>query len=97
MQTVSEGLLSEIIRSLEFYSATSSQRPIQRAVLCGGGSRVPGLDRMLEELAEFPVQIADPFSRIEIPKGFKDQEKVAELAPALSVAVGLAIRGVNES
>ncbi len=96
MRGVSETLLGEILRSIDFYRATASNRPIQRALLCGGASRSPGLDRMLEEQAQFPVELANPFERIELPDSIADRGTIAEIAPALSVAVGLAMRGVNE-
>ena len=97
MRAVSEILLGEILRSIDFYRATASNRPIQRALLCGGASRSPGLERMLEEQAGFPVGIANPFERIDVSDGAADRETIVNIAPALSVAVGLAMRGVNES
>lgn len=97
MRSISETLLGEILRSLDFYRATTSNRPIQKALLCGGGSRVPGLDRMLEEQTGFPVEIANPFEQIEVPAGLAGSDRMDEIAPAFCVAVGLAMRGVNES
>ena len=97
MRGVSETLLGELLRSLDFYRATASNRPIQKVLLAGGAARSPGLDRMLEEQAGIPVEIANPFERIELPDSIAERERIVEVAPALSVAVGLAMRGVNES
>jgi type IV pilus assembly protein PilM len=95
MRSVSENLMGEIVRSLDFYRATTSSSPIQRVLLAGGSARVPGLDRLFQERIEIPVEVADPFRRIAIPGGSQEEE-LRELAPSLCVAVGLALRGRNE-
>jgi type IV pilus assembly protein PilM len=93
MREVSENLLGEIQRSLDFYRATTSSAPIQKVVLAGGSARVPGLDRTFQERIEIPVEIADPLHRVEVPSRVADEEQMRELAPALCVAVGLGMRG----
>ncbi len=92
MRDVSETLVGEIQRSLDFYRATASSAPIEKLVLCGGAARVPLLDRLFHDKTDIRVEIADPFHRIEIAPGAGDEEQIRELAPALSVAVGLALR-----
>ena len=97
MREVSETLLGEIQRSLDFYRATTSSTTLERILLCGGAARVPGLDRLFQEKIEIPVEIADPFAKIEIAGSGVDEELIHELAPALCVAAGLAMRKANES
>ncbi|MCP4006066.1 MAG: type IV pilus assembly protein PilM [bacterium] len=92
MRDVSETLVGEIQRSLDFYRATASSAPLQKLVLCGGAARVPLLDRLFQEKIELPVEIADPFNQIDIAPRAGDEEVLRELAPGLSVAVGLALR-----
>jgi type IV pilus assembly protein PilM len=96
MREVSETLLGEIQRSLDFYRATTSSSAIQKVLLCGGSARVPGLDRLFQERVEIPVEIVDPFQRVEVSSGAGEEERIRELAPALSVAVGLAMRRRQE-
>ncbi len=95
MRGVSDNLLGEIVRSLDFYRATTSSAPIQKLLLAGGSARVPGLDRIFHERVEIPVEVVDPFRRVGIPGGALEEE-LRELAPSLCVAVGLALRGRNE-
>jgi type IV pilus assembly protein PilM len=98
MREVSESLLSEIQRSLEFYRATASTSGgVTKLVLCGGSSRVPGLTRIFQERIELPVEIADPFLRVNITPGAGDEAYLRELAPALGVAIGLGMRRINEA
>jgi type IV pilus assembly protein PilM len=92
MREVSENLLGEIQRSLDFYRATTSSSPIQKILLCGGSARVPGLERLFRERIEIPVEVADPFARIEVPGRMPHAEQIREMAPSLGVAVGLAMR-----
>ncbi len=97
MREVSETLLGEVQRSLDFYRATSSSTPIDKVVLCGGSAQVPGLTRLLEERIEIPFEVADPFIKVNASSANVDEESLRELSPALSVAMGLGMRSLNES
>ncbi len=97
MREVSETMIGEVQRSLDFYRATATSTTLDRIALCGGAARVPGLDRLFQEKLELPIEIADPFNKIDMGSGSLDQELLHELGPALSVAVGLAMRRLNES
>jgi len=96
MREVSETLLGEIQRSLEFYRATTSDIPIAKVALAGGSAHVPGLDKLFEERVEVPFEIIDPLARVDIGSGV-DEERVKELGPALGVAIGLGLRRTDES
>jgi type IV pilus assembly protein PilM len=95
MREVSENLVGEIQRSLDFCRATTSSQPIEQIQLCGGSARVPGLARLIQERTEVHVEVADPFARIQVSAG-ADEEQLQELAPALCVAVGLGMRRSSE-
>ena len=92
IREVSEQLLAEIQRSLDFYRATTAAARVDRLVLCGGAANVPGLDRLFSERIELPVEIADPFRQIEIASGAGDEQVIRDLTPTLCVAMGLAMR-----
>ena len=97
MRDVSEQLLGEIQRSLDFYRATTANVPIGKVLLCGGAARVPGLDRLFQERIEIPFEVANPFSRIAVASGAGDEERIRVLGPALGVAVGLGLRRRDEA
>ncbi len=95
MRSVSETILGEIQRSLDFYRATTSSGDLDKMILCGGGARVAGLARLFQEKIEIPVEIADPFSKISIATRSVDADQLRDLAPALCVALGLGMRKVE--
>jgi type IV pilus assembly protein PilM len=96
MREVSETLMGELLRSLDFYRATTSSAPIEKVLLAGGSARIPGIDRIFQEKIEIPVEVMDPFRRVQVAHGAGDEVQLRELAPSLCVAVGLALRGRNE-
>ncbi len=97
MREVSEQLLGEIQRSLDFYRATTSNVPITKVLMCGGASQVPGLERLFAERIDVPFEIANPFNRIDLAGSVGGEDRVRELGPALSVAVGLGMRRRDET
>ncbi len=97
MREVSETLLGELLRSFDFYRATTSSAPIGKVLLGGGSARIPGLDRVFQEKIEMPVEVMDPFRRVSVAHGAGDEAQLRELAPSLCVAVGLALRGRDEA
>jgi len=96
MREVSETLIGEIQRSLEFYRATTSDIPITRVALAGGSAHVPGLDKLFQERIEVPFELVDPLARVDIGSSV-DEGLVKELGPALGVAIGLGLRRTDES
>ncbi len=89
---VSDTVASEIQRSLDFYSATSTEDSISKLYLSGGSSRVPGLTRMIEKFTGIGVEIVDPFRQIEVPERVMKAQHVEQIAPMAAVAVGLSLR-----
>lgn len=67
---------------------------LDRIILSGGSSRIPGLACALGEAAGVPVEISNPFRNIAVSDSRFDPEYVEHLAPKMAVAVGLALRGL---
>jgi type IV pilus assembly protein PilM len=84
-------MLSEFRRSFDFYENSIKKRPISKVVLSGGGARLKNIEKFFADKLGVPTEIAEPFRRIDIPKGM-DIDEVRSVAPALMVAVGLAMR-----
>jgi type IV pilus assembly protein PilM len=84
-------MLSEFRRSFDFYENSIKKRPISKVVLSGGGARLKNIEKFFADKLGVPTQIADPFKQIEIPKSM-DADELNALAPALVVALGLAMR-----
>ena len=94
MQTVTETVIGEISRSLDFYSATSADSRIERVLLAGGSAKVSGFQGVFEERTGHKVEMLNPLNRM-IPSSKFEPEYLEEIAPTLGVGVGLALRRVN--
>jgi type IV pilus assembly protein PilM len=65
---------------------------VSKVLLSGGTARIPAVSRVIEARAGIPVEILNPFQRIEVdPKRF-DSNLITSAAPSAAVAVGLALR-----
>ncbi len=96
MRSVTDTVVGEIARSLDFFAATAADTRIQRVVLSGGSSRVAGLDTVFSERTGLEVEHLNPLSRM-LPSTKFDPEYLEQVGPSLGVGVGLALRKVDES
>jgi len=64
-------------------------------MLSGGSSKIKNLNALLQERLEIPVEIANPFRKIEIPPEF-NSDYIRNMASIAAVAVGLGIRRLND-
>ena len=95
MRTVSDTVIGEITRSLDFFSATSADSRITRIVLAGGGSKVPGLDTLFHEKTNIRVERMNPLAKM-LPNSRFEPAYLDQVAPLLGVGVGLALRRADE-
>ncbi len=97
LRSVSEILVLEIQKTFDFFRATAGAELISHLYAAGGAARTPGLLDMLREEFQMPVDELDPFRRITYnPAKFSD-EYIQEIAPRLSVCVGLGLRSFDEA
>jgi len=97
IEAVSETLALEVKKTFDFYRTTAqeSEVTIQKILLAGGGSKLPGLPEFLAERFDIPVEVFDPFRQIEVDATKFDPDYMREIVPEMAVAVGLALRGVE--
>lgn len=88
-----EMLVKLIGRSLQLYYTSGRRFDVSRMVLAGSASRLPGLAERLAEECGMEVAIADPLHRMRVSSRL-DARQLANDAPALLTACGLAMRGV---
>ena len=82
--------------SFEFYGATSSGPTIQKFFVSGGSIAIPGLVDRISKSASIPHEIFDPFRKIACdPKKFSS-DRINEIRSISPVALGLAMRKLNE-
>lgn len=87
---------SEIVRSLDYFRATSPDGDINRIMLCGGSAKARGLIEHLSERTAVEVELVNPFNRIDTSEGDFDPESLSGLAPLAAVGVGLALRRIGD-
>jgi len=94
MQSVTDTVIGEIGRSLDFYGATSAESRIEKVFLAGGSAKVAGFKEAFQERTGHNVEILNPLNRM-VPSSKFEPEFLDEMAPALGVGVGLALRRVD--
>lgn len=95
-ERVSETLVTEIQRSIDFFAATTINADISRIYLSGGSSQIPALIRSLERRLEVPVELVNPFKNIVVDPNKFDFDLLQRMAPMAAVAVGLGLRRAGD-
>ncbi len=97
IRSVSEILLLEIQKTFDFFKQTASTENIQRIYVAGGTAKIEGLVDLLKEEFSIPVEVLNPFQKVTVNPSRFDKTYVDEIAPRMTVAVGLALRSFDAS
>ncbi len=92
VRSTAEQLAVEVRRSLEFFTASAAGGEIKKAYLSGGCAKIQVLPALIEERISIPVEIFNPFAKIDCDPNEFDPEYIKEIAPLAAVGVGLALR-----
>lgn len=95
-EQVSNTLVTEIQRSVEFFKATSLSGDLSRIYLSGGACQTPALIQALEHRLEVSAELVNPFKNIVIDTKRFDIGLLQKMAPAANVSVGLALRKMGD-
>ena len=96
LKGAAESLAVEIKNSLEFFQSTTTYEKISRLYLSGGGSKLRDFDMILQQQTGIPVEIVNPFKKVEYAGKNFDMEYLREIGPIMAVGVGLALRKVGD-
>lgn len=96
MKTVSNILATEAQRSYNFFSATYPDRVVTKVYLTGGAARSSFLKEMFAEKIGVEVEYFDPFEGLVLDEHAVDSELVTRHNTAATVAVGLALRNLED-
>jgi type IV pilus assembly protein PilM len=91
IESASEEIMNEIIRSFDYYRSTTVHEDISEVILSGGCALISNFASMIWERSGIETRLAEPFRNIKVPKKF-DMTYVEEISPLMAVAVGLALR-----
>ena len=96
IQPALEELITEIRRSLEYFSNREPDAPVDRVLLYGGTSRLPRLAEYIRHEVGLEVAFADPLDGIDTSPCQLPAEYLQDLAPVLPICIGLGIRDMIE-
>lgn len=96
MDDATENLTQEVQRSIDFFSATSSDEKVQKVYVTGGVSKVPAVKTSLENRLGVEVNLVDPWRQVAYSEKDFDPEYLQDMGPLFTVAVGLAMRRMGD-
>jgi len=96
LQRVNETIALEMRRSLDFYNSTAGEGRITKVYLSGGGAKTYMLMEAVRQKLSLPVEILNPLLRIAVNEKEFDPKYLEEVAPLMTVAVGLATRRLGD-
>ena len=93
LKTILAPLLDTVVVEIRQAMGDFKEQEIQRIVLGGGSSLLPGLKEYLKESLNITVELVDPFRSVFYPSLLEGTIK--EMGPSYGVAVGMALRGLE--
>lgn len=94
MRPVFTDLGSEVQRSLGFYNNANPDTKITRIVALGGGTKMRGLLKYLQQTLQIPVERPDSFKRLGMGPGVSPA-KFHENISGFGIVYGLALQGLG--
>ena len=89
-----DAVLQQVTRSLQFFFSSSQYDDVDYIVLAGGTASIDGLSDMIEHKLGTPTVIANPFVDMSLSNKV-DADALANDAPAMMIACGLAMRSFD--
>ena len=87
-------LATEVARALQFFTSSTQYNRVDHIVLAGGCSAIANVDIVVQDRTQVNTIVANPFSKMSVNPRVKQQQATID-APALLIACGLAMRGVE--
>lgn len=89
-----EAMVQQITRSLQFFYGAGQQSSVDHVLLAGGCASIAGVAEAAAKEVGLPVHIANPFASM-ATSSHVSEEGLAQDAPALLIACGLAMRSFD--
>ncbi len=94
LQPFVQSLSTEVARALQFFTSSTQYNRVDHIVLAGGCAAIPAVDVMVQDRTQVNTIVANPFQGMSVGSKVKQQQANID-APALIIACGLAMRGVD--
>lgn len=89
-----ESMAQEVNRALQFFYSSSQVGTVDHVVMAGGCASIAGIDALVQSKIDTPTSIANPFASMTAAARVR-AEALANDAPALMIACGLALRSFD--
>ncbi len=89
-----ENMVRQVNRFLQFYYASTQQAHVDKILLSGGGSSIPGIDEQIQSAVNIPTSLVNPFLDVKLGPRINPARFTNDI-PALLVAAGLSLRGFD--
>ena len=87
---------TEVRRAFDFFYSSFGENDISRIIMSGGGANVGAIRSVLAAETEVPVEIINPFGNMAINHSKFDPAFLEQIAPQAAIALGLALRRVDD-
>jgi len=94
LQPFMQSMSTEVARALQFFTSSTQFNRVDHIVLAGGCAAIPAVDVMVQDRTQVNTIVANPFQSMSLSSKVKQQQATTD-APALIIACGLAMRGVD--
>lgn len=94
LEPFKDAMAQQVARSLQFFFSASQHNNVDNIVLGGGCAAIPGTTDLIRGQTGTDSWIANPFANMTVASKIKPQ-LLAEDAPALMIACGLALRSFD--
>ena len=94
LEPFKEAMVQQVSRLLQFFYAGSEFNRVDQIVLAGGCASIPGIAEMVEEQLGVPTVTANPLAHMTLGPRVQ-AHALAQDAPALMIACGLALRSFD--
>lgn len=94
LEPFKEAMAQQVSRSLQFFFSSSQYNDVDQIILAGGSASIPGIDELIQDKLGTPTVVANPFASMSLSSRVNAQA-LANDAPALMIACGLAMRSLD--
>ena len=94
LEQFSQEVSEHIAQTVEFFSDISTKVIDGGILLSGGYAGTPEMASQLANALGMPVNLVKPFQTISVPQAMQQDPSFQRIAPLMSIAVGVALRGL---
>ncbi len=97
IRRAASGIVAEIQRNIAVFNTNYPDSPIERIILFGGAAKTRGFIEVLEKNMGIPVELVDPFRKVEIVSRRFSKEEAIQIGSEIAISMGLSLRRADET